>query len=410
MPEDCYMAQAVAKNKEFELLNLQAIDWNFASAKTSHLTHGLHPYPAKYIPQIPHTLIKELSSPGETVADIFCGSGTALVEALILGRNAVGVDANPLACLISEAKTIRLIERDFDSLLLIVERARILADQISDQSKATLFNFHQFVSTAYRPSNDAISFWFESFVVEELAEALAWCRELPTESSRKVALTAFSSIIVTVSKQDSDTRYVRREKRIQPGDVLRRFARTLSDAARNSAEFTKLVDPNLHCHIYNADLLTGPDIGQADLVVCSPPYPNAYSYHLYHMTRMLWLGMDQPKFKQEEIGSHRKYSRKGPNGATVETFRNEMSIIFSWLHRHLRPNRYACFVVGHSTLKGQIVNNADLISDVAAIHGFREVCRIERRMQDTKKAFNPAIGRIKHEQIVVMSKTEGVGA
>src|ERR1041385_186183 len=104
------MAQAIVKNKESELLNLSARDWNFASAKTSHLTHGLHPYPAKYIPQIPHTLIRELSSPGETIADIFCGSGTALVEALLLGRHAVGCDANPLACLISEAQPARLVE------------------------------------------------------------------------------------------------------------------------------------------------------------------------------------------------------------------------------------------------------------------------------------------------------------
>ncbi|HYG78801.1 MAG TPA: hypothetical protein VD861_00355, partial [Pyrinomonadaceae bacterium] len=206
------------------------------------------------------------------------------------------------------------------------------------------------------------------------------------------------------------TRYVRREKRIQPGDVLRRFARSLSDAARNSVDFTKLADPHSHCQVYNEDVLTGPDIGQVDLVVCSPPYPNAYSYHLYHMTRMLWLGMDQPKFKQEEIGSHRKYSRKGPKGATVETFRGEMSLIFSWLRRHLRPHRYACFVVGHSTLKGQVVNNAELISDAASTQGFREVCRFERRMQDTKKAFNPAIGKIKHEQIVVLSNALGAAA
>jgi DNA methylase/MerR HTH family regulatory protein len=83
---------------------LQAVDWDFSNAKTSYLTHGLHPYPAKFIPQIPNALIQELSSVGETVADIFCGSGTTLVEALLLKRHAIGVDANPLAALISRAK------------------------------------------------------------------------------------------------------------------------------------------------------------------------------------------------------------------------------------------------------------------------------------------------------------------
>ncbi len=58
---------------------LTEIDWNFSKAKTNYLTHRLHPYPAKFLLQIPQQLIEELSQPGETVADIFCGSGTTLV-------------------------------------------------------------------------------------------------------------------------------------------------------------------------------------------------------------------------------------------------------------------------------------------------------------------------------------------
>ncbi|WP_420633491.1 DNA methyltransferase [Candidatus Palauibacter sp.] len=61
------------------LARLQSIEWDFAAAQTASLTHNLHPYPAKFIPQIPHALIQELSSVGETVADIFCGSGTTLL-------------------------------------------------------------------------------------------------------------------------------------------------------------------------------------------------------------------------------------------------------------------------------------------------------------------------------------------
>jgi len=389
------------------LERLKAINWDFYGANTSYLTHGIHPYPAKYIPQIPNTLIRELSSAGETVADIFCGSGTTLVEALTLKRHAVGVDASPLACLISEAKTTRFEEEDEELLHLIVKRARILADSISIQSEGLFFNPNPFTSSAPRPLNKAISFWFEPFVVEELAEIHSWCRGLPTESSRKVALAVFSSIIVSVSKQDSDTRYVRRQKNLSPGDALRRFARSLIEAIRAVTEFTELVKPCSRCNIFNANILTKPDIGEVDLIVCSPPYPNAYSYHLYHMTRMLWLDMDQPKFKREEIGSHRKYSKKGSNGATAETFRGEMATVFDWLCSHLRDTRYACFVVGDSTINGHEVSNADLISRIAGEYGFHEVSRFNRHMQDTKKAFNPAIGKIKTEQILVLQKKSG---
>ena len=386
-------------------LRLEAINWNFSNTKTNYLTHGLHPYPAKYIPQIPHALIQELSQIGDTVADIFCGSGTTLVEALSLKRNAIGIDANPLACLISEAKTTRFVQGDEEALNSIVKHANNLADFLSLEKKEGLFfDVEPFISSAPRPLDKTISFWFEAFVIEELAEALSLCRKLTTDSSYKVALAAFSSIVVSVSKQDSDTRYVRRQKNLSPGDVLRRFAYSLANATRSVTELTKCVEQSIHCKVHNANILTKPDVGEVDLVVCSPPYPNAYSYHLYHMTRMLWLEMDQPKFKREEIGSHRKYSNKGPNGATIETFQKEMLQVFDWLSTYLRMNRFACFVIGNSTINGLLVNNADIIANAAKVYGFVEVNRIHRDMQATKKAFNPVIGKIKSEQILLLQK------
>ena len=59
------------------------------------------------------------------MADIFCGSGTTLVEALMLGRHAIGVDASPLACLISDAKTSRFVGDEASLLLMLAARARI---------------------------------------------------------------------------------------------------------------------------------------------------------------------------------------------------------------------------------------------------------------------------------------------
>ncbi len=168
------------------------------------------------------------------------------------------------------------------------------------------------------------------------------------------------------------------------------------------SEFTDIVEPRFACTIVEKSLLLKPDVPMLDLVVCSPPYPNAFSYHLYHMTRMLWLGMDQPLFKKEEIGSHRKYSKKGVGVATVETFQKEFSEILSWLSGSLRKGKYACFVVGDSTLAGKRVSNADVISEAGIPAGFREVARIDRHMQATKKSFNPAIGKIKTEQVLVL--------
>jgi site-specific DNA-methyltransferase (cytosine-N4-specific) len=391
----------------FDAARLHNVDFDFTNSKTGYLTHGLHPYPAKFIPQIPDILIRELSNEGDTVADVFCGSGTTLVEALTLNRNAIGFDANPLACLITKAKTTRLAPNEESALLSLACTASETANAIANAGKTLFHPSGAFKSSAWRPEGDALIFWFEPFVVEELAEILSWCKDLPSESARTVALVAFSSIIVTVSKQDSDTRYVRRQKGIAPGETMARYSRALKSSVIAVDEFSEQVTPGLRCEIVQANILERPVSPRFDLMVCSPPYPNAFSYHLYHMTRMIWLGMDQPKFKREEIGSHRKYSAKGLNGATAQTFKKEMQIIFSWLHVHLKEGGFACFVVGDSTIRGERINNADLIAAAGASERFVEIARPTRRLQMTKKAFNPAIGKIKEEKIIILRKEKG---
>lgn len=388
------------KDPEYDFLS--KTDWDFEGAKTNYLTHRIHPYPAKFIPQIPNSLIQELSSVGDTVGDIFCGSGTTLVEALTLKRNAVGVDANPLACLIARAKTGFIEEQDYGDLQSLGARAREFADSIARQSVGGLFPAQVFVSKAWRPSFAKLTFWFDDVVIEELAEILSWCRSLPSEASRNLALTSFSAIVVAVSRQDSDTRYVRRDKGITPGETMKKFARTLEQNSLAALEYSHTIEPRFRLDIVEASLLDQPTIPKLDLMVCSPPYPNAFSYHLYHMTRMVWLGMDQPKFKQEEIGSHRKYSSTSKNAATVDTFRDEFTTILRWLSKNMKAGGRACFVVGNSTLKGQSIDNAQLIADAGNAAGFTEALRINRTMQANKKSFNPAIGKIKQEQILVL--------
>ncbi len=381
---------------------LRTLDWDFVGAKTSYLTHGLHPYPAKFIPQIPNALIQELSSIGEVVADIFCGSGTTLVEALTLKRHAVGVDANPLACLITEAKTTPLQAEELATLRQLVLDSAMLGEQVADDTQQGRLFAPDQPPHGVVPKSEAIQFWFEPFVVDELAQIRSWADAIGPAGARTLARVALSSIIVAVSRQDSDTRYVRRQKSLTPGDVLKRFSRALEDAVREGAELTELLEPRFSKQVVHASVLDEPEVGSLDLVVSSPPYPNAYSYHLYHMTRMLWLGMDQPSFKRAEIGSHRKYSARGPRAATHETFAGEMARIFSWLAPRLKAGRYACFVVGDSIIGGRRYNNADTMANAAAAHGFTEVARIERRLQDTKKAFNPVIGKIRQEHILIL--------
>ncbi len=381
---------------------LGSINWDFRDAKTDYLTHGIHPYPAKFIPQIPNALVQELSGFGDTVADVFCGSGTTLVEALLLRRHAIGVDAGPLACLISRAKTARLAPDELDELRGLSARARALAAALTTRGVGLFKSAGPFVSTAPRPADPKLAFWFQSQVTEELAELLLMCRAVRSDNGRDLALVSFSSIVVAVSNQDSDTRYVRRAKSIPEGETFRRFARALDAAISAAEKLCAQCDPGYACRVICADVLDAPDLGVVDMVVTSPPYPNAYSYHLYHRTRMLWLGMDGKLFKAREIGSHRKYSSTGPKAATVETFRSEMRAVFRWLHDTIRPGGFACFVVGDSTIRGRRVDNTALLTAVARESGFKRTGTYTRLIRADRKAFNPAIGSIRQERVLVL--------
>lgn len=386
------------------LSNLAKVDWDFADANTGHLTHALHPYPAKFIPQVPRALIQELSSAGDTVLDMFCGSGTTLLEALRLKRNAVGIDANPLAVLISRVKTTPLTAAEFGEL----EEHRAICERILAEAALTsgglLGNGRPFRSSGWRPAPQVCEFWFEPHVVEELAALREQANQVAGERARALCLVALSAIVVAVSKQDSDTRYVRRKKAIEPGAAVRRYLSQLKAAASAVREMGKLVEDRQSCRVLTADILQAPDTVPLDLVVTSPPYPNAYSYHLYHRTRMIWLGHDPDRFRRVEIGSHRKYSSKSRSRATPETFRNELATIFRWLRGRLRDRRYACFVIGDSRINGARIDNAALVAAAGARAGFREVARIARSIPANRKAFNPTMGRIKTENILILQR------
>ena len=159
-----------AECQDSSLDALMSQDWSFTSATSGYLTHNIHPYPAKFIPQIPCALINELSTPGETVADIFCGSGTTLLEALRLNRNAIGMDANPLATLISTAKTTIASGSDYYEVMAHRSECIEAISEVMLKNTEMFGGDEAFKSSGWRPAQEVCEFWFDPHVVEELAE------------------------------------------------------------------------------------------------------------------------------------------------------------------------------------------------------------------------------------------------
>ena len=80
------------------------------------LTHGFYKYPARFSPSFVRAAIDIFTRPGDLVFDNHVGGGTTLVEAMALGRHAIGIDISPLAEFVASVKTTIFEESELDRL------------------------------------------------------------------------------------------------------------------------------------------------------------------------------------------------------------------------------------------------------------------------------------------------------
>lgn len=365
---------------------LAAIDWNFSSRERAHALEAIHPYPAKFIGNIPRSLLKTLPLPKDTVVfDPFVGSGTTLMEAQRYGLPSIGVDLNPIACLIARVKTAAL-PTDLDAI----------AQRVSDAARTN--------SSPVRWSIPNVDHWFKGDVQTAVAALLQEINALPCGITHDALRVSLSSILVRVSNQDSDTRYAAVAKPVAKDDV---FAQFLTACERLNKALKGREWPLCPARVIEADTLTVDPAAldaRVGLVITSPPYPNAYEYWLYHKYRMWWLGFDPLAVKEREIGARAHFFKRSNH--TEQHFWDQMRSTLALIDRVLVERGFACFVIGRSKIHGGIVDNADIVQAVAAERGFFVVSRFERVISATRKSFNLSHAMIHAETVLVLQKNE----
>lgn len=362
---------------------LNNIDWDFRDS-ISEPIHSIHPYPAKFIPEIPRTLIRNLPIPLNTILlDPFCGSGVTLTEAQKAGIQSVGVDLNPIAYILSKVKTQSLNETFLDIVNEIVENCN------SDNSNVLI------------PKIPNLEHWFKKDIQSGIGVLLKEINKIKNESILDSLKFCLSSIIVKVSNQDSDTRYAAVENKWTKNDVFKLFRLSCEKLWKAKLYFNNEVSSIVLNK--NSLLLNESDFSKkVGLVITSPPYPNAYEYWLYHKYRMWWLGYDPIGVKENEIGARAHYFKK--NHQTIDDFINQMNILFENLYKISAKDAFICFVIGRSKIHGQIIQNENLLTKIGIQAGFEHITTISRVIKSERKSFNLSHARIKEEFIVIFQK------
>lgn len=414
-------------------------DWNFVNANTQKLSHGLHPYPARMVPQIAYRLIKQYSKPYDIVLDPFCGSGTVPTEARVmksdggdepqLPRNAIGNEINPLALLLSKVKskiydTLEL-DRNVSSLLVKVEDAFSLRRRGKYEQKIpTEVEFPR------------LKYWFKSDVIEDLATIRDCIRVFEDADFRDFANVCFSLTVLRVSNiyNPGDTfvkRLKPRELRRHRPNVLKTFKSILADSLRKVKDFSRTGSEEAEVSITLSDARNLPlNSNSIDLIVTSPPYgeeKNTVGYARWSRLSSLWLGYESSwlhKLEKISLGGKNYASFMIPsdmlNGimldvakqdpalaAMANSFFQDYYTCLEEMARVLRSNHYCCIVIGNRSLKKRRIPMDIITKEFGEKLGLEHETTILRKIPTKAIPWVCAKGETIAQESIVVLKKEG---
>ena len=155
-------------------------------------------YRGNWAPQIPRNLILRYTKPGEVVLDQMCGSGTTLVECKLLARNAVGVDINYEAVILTLDRlnfSYTPLDQDYREPIIKIYHgdARNL-DLIEDNSMDLIATHPPYANIIPYSKNRNLE--GDLSKVSSLEDYLAAMREVASESFRVLKPGRYCAILI----------------------------------------------------------------------------------------------------------------------------------------------------------------------------------------------------------------------
>jgi tRNA G10 N-methylase Trm11 len=383
-----------------------------------HLTHRLFRYPAKFHPPVVRALLERFTKPGDLVLDPFVGSGTLLVEATVNGRSAIGVDVDPVAVAVSNAKTLRLRPDKLAATAATIRTAvqghqRPAAEyraRMHDDLTERQYALQKKPVAEYIPLIPNLDHWFRRYVTVDLARIRRAIADADIPATHRPFIdVVFASIIrnssnadpVPVSGLEVTSHMLKRDKEGRLVNPFALFDRALERAVKMS---------NAYYQKSQSDVVAAAVVGDAtrvseavdrqiDAVITSPPYHGAVDYYRRHQLEMFWLGevVDQtdrlellgryigrPKVPQSHpfvsagtvstaLAKEWEQKIRDADAKRANAFHHyivAMSRCFEELASVLASGAPAVFVVGHSSWNSAEIPTTDLFAEISG-DGFR---------------------------------------
>lgn len=435
------MARAMPCHRHDRALAPGALD--FSASGHLYATHGLHAFAARLPPPLARWAIESFTDPGDYVLDVMCGSGTTLVEGLLTGRHAWGVDIDPLARLISMVKATLIPAASILEFAAEIEKG-LAAGAVDD---------------SWRPALPRLDYWFREDVSADLARMKSLIVKTASEESalRSLAWAVFSSLIVarTSVANARDLVHSRHHYRAwtENPDVPSRFLRHLRRAARMMQDLEARMprDSLVGVRLAGTDArrLAAAD-GAVDLAFFSPPYVSALDYPRAHVFAVAWLsdvlGVDVDQYRADArryIGTDRaalaeasaaqplppatgwpsvddvveRLSSPAPEKAwTVYRYFRDMAMVLSECARVTRPGGHVVIVVCPSNIRRVRVDTHDVFAELAPLvsAGRLEVEETYARTIHDHRRVMPYLEqsfgeRMRTEYVVVARRTAQLG-
>jgi site-specific DNA-methyltransferase (cytosine-N4-specific) len=331
--------------------------------------HGIYPYRGKMSALDAAHVISQLPS-NATLLDPFCGTGTIVYEAQAHGMKAIGVDNNPLACVIATGKTDPI---DAEPTL------EILSSSILDaQSQTNVQHMPTTVSKYFHP---------------DTADQIMRMKHVSTDFNSYLHSALYGAICVTARACNgwlwTSTSIGKINEPLRKID----FYSTLLKKAKKHIEF---VSKKTQAEIHRHDTRLIHEVVEAesvDIIYTSPPYFDALDYTNYYSKIVLEIfDMDRASVRN---GLIQKYS----------TYREDMKAALNAIDRVLHDKSLIIFVVGDRKVRGNLIRGSEFFAEIAP---WENPYVVEREYTNTASGLWDKINKTRRkEQIIVWDLADG---